>query len=304
MHTAYNTIEERVDLVFADLSAPLRDKPLAFWRKVVNEAGAKILAKQEGFGIDSYVLSESSLFVFDDRMVMITCGATTLLDGAIGFARRMADEKLARFVYQRRGLPEASSKEFRERLSHIRAELGPRLGAAVVDGDTVLFHPPPQRPRLGEGRICAQLMMRKLNPRVEAIFRGPADRSRERAIAGLGLQELVKGFQVLDHHFTPFGYSLNAIGESEYYTIHISPQGPQSFASFEFDGHVRNEVGQCLRRLLSVFAPKDHRLEILHPGRSLNLAGFSSGARWETHALGFNDSRSLLVTEVSASASA
>ena len=49
------------------------------WGRVITEARASILSKMANEACIAYLLSESSLFVFSRRVVMITCGRTTLV---------------------------------------------------------------------------------------------------------------------------------------------------------------------------------------------------------------------------------
>ena len=55
------------------LSRPQLDSMLAL-------AACEIVSVRNGTEFDAYVLSESSLFVYPDRLVLKTCGTTRLLD--------------------------------------------------------------------------------------------------------------------------------------------------------------------------------------------------------------------------------
>jgi S-adenosylmethionine decarboxylase len=57
----------------------LRDIPRADWDAVLTDAKCTILARLSSGDVDSYVLSESSLFVYPRKLVLKTCGTTTLL---------------------------------------------------------------------------------------------------------------------------------------------------------------------------------------------------------------------------------
>ena len=57
----------------------LRSFQTAVWADVIADAQATILHRQSNAEFDAYLLSESSLFVFSHRIVLKTCGTTTLL---------------------------------------------------------------------------------------------------------------------------------------------------------------------------------------------------------------------------------
>ena len=57
----------------------LRALPLAAWEDIVSHAKAQILDHEKNEHFDSYLLSESSLFVYKHKVLLKTCGTTTLL---------------------------------------------------------------------------------------------------------------------------------------------------------------------------------------------------------------------------------
>lgn len=50
------------------------------WAEVCKDAKCSILHHESNAKFDAYLLSESSLFIFPDRMIAKTCGQTTLLN--------------------------------------------------------------------------------------------------------------------------------------------------------------------------------------------------------------------------------
>ena len=57
----------------------MRTLPRATWSSILDEAKCSILCKTGNQDFDAYVLSESSLFVYPHKVVVKTCGTTTLL---------------------------------------------------------------------------------------------------------------------------------------------------------------------------------------------------------------------------------
>ena len=72
--------EKKLEMVVTPEHRSLRSLGDEVWRRVVEAAGAQVLSSLCNEECDAYLLSESSLFVYDDWFVMITCGQTTLID--------------------------------------------------------------------------------------------------------------------------------------------------------------------------------------------------------------------------------
>ena len=57
----------------------LRLVPLDIWKDMLDIVNCRVLSTIENDHINSYLLSESSMFVFDYRLTLKTCGTTRLL---------------------------------------------------------------------------------------------------------------------------------------------------------------------------------------------------------------------------------
>ena len=71
--------EKKVELVIDSSLPSLRSRGDEYWNRIVRLAGARVLSKIANDSCNAYLLSESSLFVFDHKLVMITCGTTCLI---------------------------------------------------------------------------------------------------------------------------------------------------------------------------------------------------------------------------------
>lgn len=60
-------------------SEGLRAIPLERWVQILDLVSCKILSMKSSPGVDAYLLSELSLFVFPHKMILKTCGTTTTL---------------------------------------------------------------------------------------------------------------------------------------------------------------------------------------------------------------------------------
>ncbi|MDE2291761.1 MAG: adenosylmethionine decarboxylase, partial [Elusimicrobia bacterium] len=75
--------EKKAEIVAAPGTGSLRALGRPFWEGVIAAARAKILSALSSPACDAYLLSESSLFVWDDRALLITCGRTTLVPAVL-----------------------------------------------------------------------------------------------------------------------------------------------------------------------------------------------------------------------------
>jgi hypothetical protein len=78
----FEGVEKVLEIDFTPGLGPvrgLRDIPRAQLDELCTEARCTILDSLSNDRLDSYVLSESSLFIYPLKMIMKTCGTTTLL---------------------------------------------------------------------------------------------------------------------------------------------------------------------------------------------------------------------------------
>lgn len=70
-------------LSLPEASAPagLKIVPSEVWKEMLDLVNCKVLSIVESEDVDAYLLSESSMFVFPHKLILKTCGTTTLLSG-------------------------------------------------------------------------------------------------------------------------------------------------------------------------------------------------------------------------------
>ncbi|EGC47064.1 S-adenosylmethionine decarboxylase proenzyme [Histoplasma capsulatum var. duboisii H88] len=59
----------------------LKAVPVEIWKDMLDLVSCKVLSIIESDDVDAYLLSESSMFVFPHKLILKTCGTTTLLSG-------------------------------------------------------------------------------------------------------------------------------------------------------------------------------------------------------------------------------
>ncbi|ARD22692.1 adenosylmethionine decarboxylase [Shewanella japonica] len=259
--------EKKIEVIIADSSLNIREFGQAFWADIVACANAEILSSISNEDCDAYLLSESSLFVWQDRFVMLTCGTTTLADAVMSFIEHVGEESIAFASYQRKNeyLSHLQSSSFQDDLKKIRKTIA---GNAYRIGHLDSHHHymfSTKRPFIArDSDVTNELLMYHINGKAADYLRG-VNQSKQGIQDLLALSELFPDFAVDDFLFEPFGYSINGIKGNEYFTIHITPQEKSSYVSLETNVNLANHSVDIYARLLS----------ILNPG-SWDVIGFNS----------------------------
>lgn len=233
--------EKIIELGVQSGSPSLRHLPYAFWQTLVASAGADIISCVKNDACDAYLLSESSLFVWDGRIRMLTCGATQLSNALVLFIERLGAESIAYATYQRKNeyLLQPQIRSFDQELAYITQTIagkGYRIGQ-LDSHHHYLFT------ANGEAQSSKSLARAKPLASIELLMyhlRGPLAeyfRSPQQTVEGirdaLQLSSMFIDFEFDDHLFSPYGYSLNGIKGDRYFTLHITPQEQNSYCSFE-----------------------------------------------------------------------
>ena len=251
--------EKKLELVVTPGFRSLRSFGDEVWQRVVASAGAAVLSVLRNEHCDGYLLSESSLFVFDDWFVMITCGQTKLVDAVEEVLRFVPADAIAFFVYERKNehYPEHQPTTFYDDARRLQTMLP---GRALRFGDehghyVQMFHS--TRPFTPETKDpTLELLMHAIDRDVADRFvasRAPAEAEMAEA---LRIDAILPGFVTSEHVFEPAGYSLNALKGAEYYAIHVTPEDTGSYVSFETNHDFGSDPTELVGALVEVFQPR------------------------------------------------
>ena len=282
--------EKKLEVVVTPDFPPLRSLGDEAWRGVVEAAGAKILSVMRSEHCDAYLLSESSLFVFDDWFVLITCGQTTLVDAVQQLLQLIPTESIAFLVYERKNehFPEHQPTTFQQDARRLQTMLP---GRALCFGDehgryVQMFHTTrPYTPEKNDPTL--EVLMHVIDQDVAAQF-APQQVSGDASVAAsLGIDAILPGFTTSEHVFNPAGYSLNAVKGEEYYTFHVTPEESGSYVSFETNYDFRGHLGGLVGSVVELFRPRAFDVVTFLPDAEpeLTVAGCQLGEHM-VHTLG------------------
>lgn len=230
----YEGMEKRLVITVNTLN--LLDLPDKFWSEMVSKAGAFIISKISNNKVTAYLLSESSLFVWNNKIVLITCGNTQLIKAALFFQEYFKGNEISSVLFQRHKAikPELQSTDFSCDRNALVQNLSEKLIPQTVNykegykGEMVYFN----STNLSLMGMTKILMLQDLN----GVF---ADELNLGVLNSQQIQnklipkEFFSDLIIDEYTFTPKGYSLNAIMDHCYLTIHITPEKDSSYLSLE-----------------------------------------------------------------------
>ena len=244
--------EKKLEIV---LAAPMRDLRAvegARWRQVIAVSGADVISQIGNRSVDAYLLSESSLFVWSDRLLLITCGETTPLSALPAVLDFIPADHIGRVFYARKNFifPQRQESDFEVEVAAIVPYFtGKSFRLGPANGDHRHLFYSTHTDAAFKKSLTFELLMCDLP---EAVLDGFRITTASRQFAGL--RALCGGMKTDHHFFSPDGYSLNAIRGRRYLTVHVTPQRPGSYASMETN-LPPTAIAGMMREMLSLFSP-------------------------------------------------
>jgi len=276
--------EKKIEIDFKeDPNNPegLRSLEQSSWEVILDLIRCQIVSKATNKHFDSYVLSESSLFVYPFKVVLKTCGTTTLLkclEPVLALAKDQLNLQpdfvfFARknFKYPDRQLTPHTSfdDEVVVLNSHFEGQcyvLGPRNAEHwylyicdlrerdIINGDQTL-----------------EIMMTELDETVMEQFyqSSPSFRSAKDTTRASGIANFLPGAITDEVQFTPCGYSVNGLLDEAYFTIHVTPEPHCSYVSFETNVALENYTG-LISSVIEAFKPGKYTVTLFADNGSLS----------------------------------
>ncbi|KAL3626188.1 hypothetical protein CASFOL_029737 [Castilleja foliolosa] len=289
--SGFEGFEKRLELQFSgddpSTGKGLRLLDFPSLEKVLHAVQCTVVSAVANKHFDSYVLSESSLFVYPTKIIIKTCGTTQLLQSV----RPLVDHAiimgltLCRCTYTRGTFifPESQPyphTSFRDEILHLEENLPKNLSCrkAKVMGSKSGAYKWHVFTAADEGHMLSMVDARVDDLYTVEICMTGLDRVQAKKFyrrvgdgktgdsAGMEMTELTginrvnPNALICDYGFDPCGYSMNGVDGDRYSTIHVTPEDGFSYASFECVGSVyddREEFFEVLRKVVGIFRPAE-----------------------------------------------
>ncbi|MBR9727788.1 adenosylmethionine decarboxylase [Shewanella intestini] len=224
-------------------------------QQLVAQAGADILSSIKSEHCEAYVLSESSLFIWDNKLIMLTCGQSTLIESALFCIETIGVEHITAFSYQRKNecfaqLQPSTFLDDVKRLNQLIAGQARRIGKLDGHHHYVFSANHNFTPTAVDN--TTELMMYHISGPTADYLAG-SEQHIPTINQQLNLRRLFADFTLDQYAFKPYGYSVNGIFEQYYFTIHITPQPHNSYVSLETNLDLKNN--HVISELLAILQP-------------------------------------------------
>jgi len=249
----------------------LRNIHQAEWSELLTYAKCSILSCTSNDYFDAYVLSESSLFVYPHKMMIKTCGTTTLLNmlpRLIERAKRLNLE-IEFFCYSRKNynFPHKQHfphNDFRHEVEYLQKYFP--VGQAHILGDVSgdhwnLFLCDMSKSRYGREQYL-EIMMSDLCPeKMSQFYKNEKFVCAKTTTRTSGISEIIPDTNIDEFQFEPCGYSMNGLKDETYSTIHITPEPHCCYVSYDTNLSTPN-YSSIVSKVIDVFSPGKFQIAV------------------------------------------
>ncbi|XP_010261810.2 PREDICTED: S-adenosylmethionine decarboxylase proenzyme [Nelumbo nucifera] len=239
--------------IFADPGGEgLRSLFKAQLDEILKPAECTIVALQSNANVDSYILSESSLFIYPYKIIIKTCGTTKLLLSipsilklANSLSLTVRAVKYTRGTFTVPGAQPFPHRNFSEEIVVLDKYFG-NLGSgskAYVVGNLIksqkwhVYSASAEVVNHYEPVYTLEMCRTGLDKKLASIFYKTGASSAAKMTDMSGIRKILPDSEICDFEFEPCGYSMNAIEGASVSTIHVTPEDGFSYASFEAVGY-------------------------------------------------------------------
>jgi len=255
------------------------------WNQVLQVADCLVLSDgTNSKTINSYILSQSSLFVTPFRVVLKTCGTSTLLHVIpllMEFAKRFNTKiETVFFSHQNYVYPDrqpAPHHDIATEAEYLRRYFPGQLKTlgSMEDGSHwSLFTNDREGDNypVNHSLHSLEIMMSELDKDVMKQFHYTEGDTTPQLLARTGISNILLGCDQVDGYiFQPWGFSMNALKDDIYVTIHVTPEDHGSYVSYEtnlsFD--CLDSLRSTIRKVLEVFKPGKFCIVTAHEDMNL-----------------------------------
>lgn len=243
--------------------------------EMLKAAECTIVSELSNEHFDSYVLSESSLFVYPFKIILKTCGTTKLLlsiplilSNASILSLCVKNVKYTRGTFIFPGAQSFPHRSFSEEVSYLDKYFGTlgSGGMAYVMGNSGTsynwhIYSASADDFSSEGTsdpvFTLEMCMTQLDRKRASLFYKDQFNSAAEMTLKSGISKILPQSKICDFEFDPCGYSMNSIEGPALSTIHVTPEDGFSYASFEAMGyHPKDcDLEALVERVLSCFRP-------------------------------------------------
>lgn len=247
---------------------------------ILEPACCTIVSQLSNAELDSYVLSESSLFVFPFKIILKTCGTTKLLL-SIPPILKLADSlslgvnsvKYSRGTFVFQNAQPAPHRTFSEEVAFLNAYFKDGSGYVLSDPNfqnrnwhVYVAQVGPLKSDYPKPVFNLEMCMTGLDGEKAAVFFKTSDGYNQMTKMS-GISEIIPSHLVCDYEFEPCGYSMNGIEGSAYSTVHVTPEAGFSYASYEsmgldFGSENLGGLGSLVNRVLRCFGPAEFSVAV------------------------------------------
>lgn len=242
----------------------LRSVTQAEWSDLLVLAKCTILSKTSNLHFDSFVLSESSLFVYPTKIMIKTCGTTTLLNTVsriIEMGKRVGME-VGYVFYSRKNYNFPQRQIFPHFDFRLEVDFLSRnfpKGQAYILGDVTGDHwnlfVADYSPSAHGSEQTLEIMMSNLDPTTMAQFyKTESFVSAKHTTVTSGIADIIPGSVIDEFQFDPCGYSMNGLKDEFYSTIHITPEPHCCFVSFDTN-LPQTSYTKMVQKVVEIFRP-------------------------------------------------